>query len=111
MKSKAGVLLFFASLLCINAALAQEEPKPAAANPADVAKKLANPVASLISVPMQNNTDVGIGNYNGSRNTLNVQPVIPVSLSSKLNLIGRIIIPLISQHDITGENTKESGLG
>ncbi len=107
----AGVLLFFLSLSCINAAIGQDEPKPAATDAAEVAKKLANPVASLISVPMQNNMDVGIGTYNGSRNTLNIQPVIPITLSSKLNLIGRIILPLISQHDIVGENTKQSGLG
>ena len=111
MKSKAGLLLFFAWLLLVNATFSQEQPKPAAADPAEVAKKLANPVASLISVPMQNNMDVGIGTYNGSRNTLNIQPVIPITLSSKLNLIGRIILPVISQHDIVGENTKQSGLG
>jgi hypothetical protein len=30
------------------------------------AKKLANPIASLISVPFQNNSDYGIGDLNGS---------------------------------------------
>ena len=50
---------------------------------AAMAKKLANPVASLISVPFQNNTDIGIGKYNGSKNTLNIQPVIPLTLSPK----------------------------
>jgi hypothetical protein len=76
----------------------------------ELAKKLSNPVASLISVPFQNNTDVGIGKYNGSKNTLNFQPVIPVSLSSNLNLITRYIIPIISQHDITGQDTHQAGL-
>lgn len=52
---------------------------------AELAKKLSNPVASLISVPLQNNLDVGIGEFNGTRNTLNIQPVIPVSLSENLN--------------------------
>ena len=65
---------------------AQEKPA-ATADPADaaaaMAKKLANPVASLISVPFQNNTDIGIGKYNGSKNTLNIQPVIPLTLSPK----------------------------
>jgi hypothetical protein len=86
---------------------AQEKP---AASAEELAKKLANPVASLISVPFQNNTDVGIGPNNGSRNTLNIQPVIPISISPKLNLIGRVILPVITQQDITGENTKQSGL-
>ncbi len=77
---------------------------------AELAKKLANPIASLISVPLQNNTDFGIGELNGTRNTLNIQPVIPVSLSKNLNLITRVILPVISQYNITGEGEKQSGL-
>jgi hypothetical protein len=92
------------------AASAQEESKPTAADAAEVAKKLANPVASLISVSFQNNMDVGIGEFNGSKNTLNIQPVIPISLSPKLNLIARVILPVISQHDIYGEGIKHNGL-
>jgi hypothetical protein len=81
-------------------------------NPAELAKKLANPVANLISMPFQNNTDVGIGeNHNGYKNTLNVQPVIPIKLSKKLNLITRYIIPVVSQKNITGESTSQAGLG
>lgn len=92
-------------------AFAQDTTAPTnAADPAELAKKLANPVASLISVPFQNNTDVGIGSYKGSKNILNVQPVIPVKLTQKLNLIARVVLPIISQHDITGENTTQSGL-
>jgi hypothetical protein len=77
---------------------------------ADLAKKLANPIASLISVPFQNNTDVGIGVYNGSRNTLNFQPVVPISLSPKLNMITRMVLPIITQQDISAPGVKESGL-
>lgn len=78
---------------------------------AELAKKLANPIASLISVPLQNNSDFGFGSLNGSRNTLNIQPVIPVALSPKLNLITRIILPVITQYNITGQGETESGLG
>jgi hypothetical protein len=77
---------------------------------ADLAKKLSNPIASLISVPFQNNTDVGIGEFNGSRNTLNFQPVLPISLSPKLNMITRLVLPIITQHDISAPGSKESGL-
>jgi hypothetical protein len=79
---------------------------------AALAKKLANPVASLISLPFQNNTDYGIGENDGTRNTLNIQPVVPVSISKDLNLISRIIVPVITQYGVTGiEDQKQSGIG
>lgn len=99
----AGLCIF---LMGINLS-AQEQPVSSAE---DLAKKLANPVASLISAPFQNNMDVGIGTFNGSRNTLNIQPVVPIVLSAKMNLIARMVLPVISQHDITGENTQQGGL-
>ena len=80
-------------------------------NAADLAKKLANPIASLISVPFQNNTDLGIGTNLGSRNTLNIQPVIPIGITENLNLIARVILPVISQQGISGIGNSESGLG
>src|SRR5688500_2426367 len=108
---KAGMRCFYILLvLWSTASLAQEQLKPVAGDAAELAKKLANPVASLISFPLQNNLDVGIGNYNGLRNTLNFQPVIPVKITPTLNLITRVVLPIIVQYDITGENTKQSGL-
>ncbi|WP_338731015.1 hypothetical protein [Mangrovimonas cancribranchiae] len=76
----------------------------------ELAKKLANPVASLISLPFQNNIDFGIGDNNGTRYTLNIQPVLPISINEKWNLIGRVVLPVISQYNITGQGTNESGL-
>ncbi|HEX5668674.1 MAG TPA: hypothetical protein VFX73_07705, partial [Chitinophagaceae bacterium] len=76
----------------------------------ELAKKLANPISSLISVPLQNNTDYGIGDNNGTRNTMNIQPVIPMGLSKDLNLIARWVQPWITQYDITGEGQKQNGL-
>jgi hypothetical protein len=88
----------------------KDTSKPAASDAAEVARKLANPIASLISLPFQNNLDVGIGENHGSRNTLNIQPVIPLGLSPKLNLIARIILPVISQQNVSARDAKESGL-
>lgn len=91
-------------------ALAQEEAPKAGASAQELADKLANPVASLISVPLQNNLIYGVGPFNGSKYTINVQPVIPFKLSDNLNLITRYILPVVDQRDITGENTHQFGL-
>ncbi|WP_164112972.1 MULTISPECIES: hypothetical protein [Sphingobacterium] len=77
---------------------------------AELAKKLSNPVGALISVPLQNNLEHGIGVHKGSRYTLNVQPVIPFVITENLNLITRTIIPVVSQYNVTGASTAESGL-
>lgn len=75
----------------------------------DLEKAIQNPIANLVSLPFQNNTDYGIGDYNRTKNTLNVMPVLPFSLGSKVNLITRTIIPVITQP--TGETDSKTGLG
>ncbi|HEV2840360.1 MAG TPA: hypothetical protein VGW39_03465 [Chthoniobacterales bacterium] len=78
---------------------------------AELAKQLQNPVASLISVPFQNNFDFNLGpNNDGFRYLLNFQPVVPVSLNEDYNLIIRTIVPIISQDDVI-PGTSQSGLG
>jgi hypothetical protein len=59
----------------------------------DLAQQLSNPVASLISVPFQNNIDFGPSSTR-LRYTMNVQPVVPFALSSEWNLITRTILPI-----------------
>jgi hypothetical protein len=76
----------------------------------DLAKKLQNPVAALISVPFQNNFDFGLGPSNdGFRYTLNIQPVIPISLNRDWNLISRTILPIISQLNAVGAPIEAGG--
>ena len=74
-----------------------------------LAKQLANPVASLINVPFQFNYDTPVG-VDGDRVTLNIQPVIPMKLSERWNLISRTIVPLIDQRDVV-PGRHQSGLG
>ena len=86
-----------------------QDAAPAPTDADALAKKLQNPVASLISVPLQSNYDFGIGANNGTRFTLNVQPVVPASISPKFNLITRLVLPVVSQNNVYGE-TSQSGL-
>ena len=105
---------------------------------ADLAKKLSNPIADLISVPFQMNFNFGGGFDIPERNPLlrllpgpvarfanrlsgddrdqafrflmNVQPVIPISLSEDWNVISRTIVPVLYQDDLLG-TTSQGGLG
>jgi hypothetical protein len=78
---------------------------------AELAKKLANPIASLISLPLQYNYDTDYGvNDEGTKHYVNVQPVIPFSISENWNVISRTIVPLVWQSDIPSGNDA-SGVG
>jgi hypothetical protein len=78
----------------------------------DLAKKLSNPVADLISVPFQGNWNHGIGpDAEGDQYYVNVQPVIPFHLNKDWNLISRTILPVVTQNDILPGSGNQYGLG
>jgi hypothetical protein len=87
---------------------AQEASPPDAS---EIAKKLSNPIASLISVPLQFNWDDNFGaDDGGSLFKLNVQPVIPISISDDWNLISRTILPIVDQDGFPFSDYNEFGL-
>lgn len=83
----------------------------ASADDAELAKQLSNPIASLVSVPFQLNFDGGYGSDDGSRQVLNIQPVVPFSLNEDWNLISRTIVPVVWQNDVSGFSGDQFGFG
>ncbi len=84
---------------------------PAQEEKTELAKAAQNPVASMISFPYQNNFNFGLGDFDRTQYLLNIQPVIPLQISEKWNLITRTIIPVVCQPDVWAEQGSTGGVG
>ena len=91
--------------------LAFAPPAHAALSAEELAKLAQNPIANLVSVPFQNNTNLNYGPEGGTQNILNIQPVIPVTLNRDWNLITRTIFPLVWLPDLSPQTDATFGLG
>jgi hypothetical protein len=115
------VMAFF--LLLSSSSLAAQVPTSGAGKPdsavlqarvaaeanesAEIAQKLTNPLAAMISIPIQNWFDFNLGpRKDGFRYTTEAQPVYPVQISKDWNLLSRTTIPVVYQQNVVGRTTQ-----
>jgi hypothetical protein len=79
-------LIFAAVLVLPFMVVAQDE--------AELARKTENPLADLVTFPLQHNWDFGIGPLNAMKYTLKLQPIIPLPLGTNWVLLSRTILPI-----------------
>lgn len=104
-KKLLNICLAAAAMTTGGSALAQEDQA------AELAKKLSNPVAALISVPIQYNHDEYGGlNKGASVDSVIFQPVVPFELSQDWNLITRTLVPFIERQSFPAGVVNQSGL-
>lgn len=107
-----SVCFLLACCLFIQPVQADEKPSAKQGSDADLAQELSNPIANLITIPIQVNYDRGIGPIDdGWKLQTNIQPVIPFSVNDNWNLITRTIMPVTYQKDIFPGSGSDFGLG
>lgn len=70
-----------------------------------------NPMADLISIPIQNNTNFDYGPLDKTQNVMNIQPVVPVNLNEDWMMITRTILPVIHQPGFYNGQDSKDGIG
>ena len=90
---------------------ATQKAPPSADGDMALAKASQNPLAAMISVPFQNNTNFNLGPDNDTQNVLLFQPVMPFDLNDDWNIIGRTIMPITTQPGYITQDGTKTGLG
>jgi hypothetical protein len=104
--------MFLAVPALVQPAIAEDASGAQKGGDAGLAQELSNPLADLMTIPIQVNYDRDIGpRDDGWKLQTNIQPVIPFHLSDDWNLISRTIIPVIDQEDIFPGAGSQFGLG
>ena len=104
------MLVFLLTSLSVWAAEPQQ-PGTGQRSDEELVKETQNPVADLITVPLQNNFNFGTGSKNRTVYVGNIQPVIPIQIGDDWNLITRTIMPIINQPSLFPGTGSATGLG
>jgi len=104
MKQTRLLVSFVAAFFCITTTIN--------AGDADLAQELTNPIADLMTIPIQMTYDQNIGvNDDGYKVQTNIQPVIPFDIGDDWNLLTRTILPVVKQDKIFPNSGSQFGLG
>lgn len=102
--------LFLASMMCFGALCrAQDVTNEGGTSTQDIAKKLSNPVADIITLPIEFNFDQHVGALDGDRYYANLIPVVPFHLNDDWNIVSRTVIPVVQQNRIYADERSEFG--
>lgn len=110
-ETRGRVAALVMTMLCPTAAMAQDTPATDARGAGSLAQAIQNPIADLISVPIQNAWDFGVGPADATRFASTAQPIYPIHLSKDWNLVTRAIVPFIHQESPVVGGDDVSGLG
>jgi hypothetical protein len=62
----------------------------------DIAEASQNPITMIYSLPIQNNTYLGLGDTNDVKNIANFQPVIPMDITQDWDIVWRLVMPVVT---------------
>jgi len=105
---KVFTLILFIFLLVPTILLSQEA---GTLSDKELLKESQNPIANLITLPIQSDTSFGIGPFDRTQQLFQLQPVFPFKVTNNINLITRTILPFFIQPDISSNSGSTSGLG
>ena len=111
MKIKACEVLRSLIILFLLGALSAQAAEPQQPSAEELAKQSQNPIANLISVPLQNNFYFGTGSKNRTVYSGLIEPVIPFHITADWNVITRTILPIINQPSLFPGMSSATGLG
>ena len=106
-----SLIIVFSACSAVGQAAEPQPPVTQQTSDEELVKHAQNPIANLISVPLQNNWYFGAGKKSGTVYVGNIEPVIPIKLNDEWNLITRTIMPIINVPSLFSGTGGATGLG
>ncbi len=76
-----------------------------------LAKQTQNPIADLISLPIETAWNFDVGDLNRTQTVVTVKPVYPQHINADWNWIHRLLVPTIDQPKLVSGSSSKFGLG